>query len=211
MADPTETTSDRDLPHVIENEEDSSSDVPSSDRSGTSNLNSLGAHNYEIDGRDLNYRQFSPGFSDDEDSGRTFMRDWPRHQARRQATNATRGEKSLRHSDDADTDAEPDVRAKKPRQSLFGGAETDVDDEEQAGIAVAPATSGPNMGNRMSTLSLDPQQSENEHVPRNTSTGFGLACSDIGSVRDSPTPSDDDEVVIPPDPIVRRINLVARS
>ena len=60
----------------------------------------------------LDYRQFSPGFSDDEDNGQAFEHDWSSRQAKRQAVKAAKSKKSPRRSDD-DADLEPRVRTKK--------------------------------------------------------------------------------------------------
>ena len=148
----------------------------------------------------LDYRQFSPGFSDDEDNGQAFEHDWSSRQAKRQAVKAAKSKKSPRRSDD-DADLEPRVRTKKPRPSLFVSPHADISEEEQADVSSAPATPGHIIGNRMSSLNLDAEEADDETIARNVSNGFGLACSDIGSVHNSPAPSDD-EFTIPPDPIV---------
>jgi hypothetical protein len=149
----------------------------------------------------LDYRQFSPGFSDDEDSGQAFEHDWSSRQAKRQAVKVAKSKKSPRRSDDEGADLEPRTRTKKPRPSLFVGTHTDISEEEQEDVSSAPATPGHVIGNRMSSLNLDVEEADDETIARNVSNGFGLACSDIGSVHDSPVPSDD-EFTIPPDPQV---------
>lgn len=150
----------------------------------------------------LDYRQFSPGFTDDEESGQAFEQDWSNRQAERQAAKASKNKKPPRRSTgDADADVEPSKQTKKPRRSLFGNAPADITIDTQTDIPSAPATPGNGIGNRMSSLNLDAQETDDEAIARNVSTGFGLACSDIGSVRNSPVPSDD-EPLIPPDPVV---------
>jgi hypothetical protein len=157
------------------------------------------------DNQELNYHQFSPGFSDDEGSGEAFERSWPSHQANKQAARAAKGKKSPRRSDNESEDSEMNIRAKKPRQSLFGGADQELEIDEQVDNLLTPATPGLGLGNRMSSLTLD-QQKHGDGVARPMNNGFGLACSDIGSVRDSPAPSDD-EFVIPPDTVVSLLDL----
>ena len=147
----------------------------------------------------LDYRQFSPGFSDEEDNGQAFEHDWSSRQAKRQAVKAAKSKKSPRRSDD-DADLEP-VRTKKLRPSLFVSPHADISEGELADVSSAPATPGHIIGNRMSSLNLDAEEADDETIARNVSNGFGLACSDIGSVHNSPAPSDD-EFTIPPDPIV---------
>jgi hypothetical protein len=160
--------------------------------------------------QNLDYRQFSPGFSDDEDSGQAFEHDWSSRQAKRQAVKAAKSKKSLRRSDDEGADLEPRTRTKKPRPSLFVGTHTDVSEEEQEDVSSAPATPGHVIGNRMSSLNLDVEEADDETIARNVSNGFGLACSDIGSVHDSPVPSED-EFTIPPDPQVSYNSHVSQS
>lgn len=159
------------------------------------------ANRQDNDEQELDYRQFSPGFSDDEGSGEAFERSWPGHQAKKQAAKAAKGRKSPRRSDNEGEDSEPNARGKKPRQSLFGEADKEMEIDEQVDNLFAPVTPGHGLGNRMSSLTLDQQQNGDEYVKQLMNTGFGLACSDIGSVCDSPAPSDD-EFVIPPDTVV---------
>lgn len=150
--------------------------------------------------QEVDYRAFSPGFSDDEGSSEAFERSWPGHQAKKQAAKAAKGKKSPRRSDDESEDSASNTRAKKPRQFLFGGADAEMEMDKQADNLLAPATPGLGLGSRMSSLTLD-QQDDRDKMEQPTNNGFGLACSDIGSVRESPPPSDD-EFVIPPDTVV---------
>lgn len=163
------------------------------------------AAQHSNDDVDLTYRQFSPGFSDDEGSGEAFERSWPGHQAKKEAAKTAKGKKSPRRSDDESEDLETETQAKKPCQSLFGGVDREMDIDEQADNLLAPATPGLGLGNRMSSLALD-QQHDGDGVEYPVSDSFGLACSDIGSVRDSP-PSSDDEVIIPPGTVVSSLGL----
>ena len=218
MADDTpsskpEVTFEFNLPHGIEPEGDESSHTeqynanmeadPQSVQQGT---NHKTGNSQE---QELSYREFSPGFSDDEGSGEAFERSWPGHQAKKQAVMAARGKKSPRRSDNESENPEINTRAKKPRQSLFGGADEDMDMDidEQVNDLLAPTTPGLGLGNRMSSLTLD-QQHDGDEVEHPVSNSFGLACSDVGSVRDSPPPSDD-EVVIPPDMAVSSLGLLS--
>ncbi|KAF9698163.1 hypothetical protein EKO04_003476 [Ascochyta lentis] len=149
----------------------------------------------------LNYRQFSPGFSDDDGGREAFERSWHSHQAEKQATKAAKGKKSPRRSNDDVGESESSAPAKTPRQSLFSGPKENVREEGEVGSLLTPAASGDGFDNRMSSLSLDQQMGDDSGINRSISTGFGLACSDIGSVRDSPVPSDE-EFDIPPDDVV---------
>lgn len=123
-----------------------------------------------------------------------------------QAANTARGEKSSRRSDLQCEGSVPGARAKKPRRSLFGGAGEDMEHIAPFADVSAPAIPGHGIGNGMSSLNLDQQVASDEALDRSINNGFGLACSDIGSVRDSPVPSDE-ELVIPPDDVVSRLNI----
>ncbi|KAJ4353121.1 hypothetical protein N0V95_003655 [Ascochyta clinopodiicola] len=140
----------------------------------------------------MNYRQFSPGFSDDDGGQEAFERSWHGHQAKRRGEQVLKGKKSPRRSEDDEDDSEFSVTAKRPRQSLFGEPTEELHEEEQANQPFAPATPEHGIGNRMSSLSLDQQMSDDGDVNRSFTTGFGLACSDIGSVRGSSAPSDEE-------------------
>jgi hypothetical protein len=207
----------------VENEWSQTSDLDATDASDSlDNMPTEGAMMTDLDNdvdqdvtmqdidQNLDYRQFSPGFSDDEDSGQAFEHDWSSRQAKRQAVKAAKSKKSLRRSDDEGADLEPRTRTKKPRPSLFVGTHTDVSEEEQEDVSSAPATPGHVIGNRMSSLNLDVEEADDETIARNVSNGFGLACSDIGSVHDSPVPSED-EFTIPPDPQVSYNSHVSQS
>ncbi|KAF1929151.1 uncharacterized protein M421DRAFT_100320 [Didymella exigua CBS 183.55] len=154
----------------------------------------LGQH--ENDGQELNHRQFPPRFSDDGGSGEAFERSWPSHQARKQAANAAKGTKSPRRSEDQGEDPAPHARAKKPRQSLFGGADEEMETDKQVDSLFVSATPGHGLGHYMSSFTLDQQQGGDE-VEQPTRNGFGLAYSDIGSAGDSPALSDDKFVIAP--------------
>lgn len=147
----------------------------------------------------LDYRAFSPGFSDDEDSGEAFERSWPSHQAKKQATMAAKSKKSPRRSDNESEKSEARIQAKKPRQSLFGRADEGMDIDKQINGGLAPAPPGFGLGN-MSSLTLDQQHGKNE-IEYPVRNSFSLACSDTSSIPTS-TPPSDEEVAIPPDAVV---------
>ena len=223
LTDRPEVTFEFNLPHGIEAGDSSGSaptqplhghagelswsfnGLPEGDEMEQGAQHGLAMHQQGNDEQSLEYRQFSPGFSDKEGSGEAFERSWPGHQAKKQAAKTAKGKKSPRRSDNGSEDSEIKGRAKKPRQSLFGGTDQEMEIDEQADNLLAPATPRLGLGNRMSSLTLD-QQHEGDEADRSMSNSFGLACSDIGSVRDSPPPSDD-EVVIPPDTVVSSLGL----
>lgn len=149
---------------------------------------------------EINYRQFSPGFSDDEPSGKVFEQSWPSHQTNKQAAKAAKGKKSPRRSEWGHEDSELHVRAKRPRQALIDSAGEETKTDEQVDNLLVPQTPGHSLGHCMFGLNLEQQQDDDE-VAELTNNDSGLACSDIGSVRDSPAPSDDD-LEIPPDTVV---------
>lgn len=193
--DRLEVTFDFNLPHGIDVEDNSAPmQGPTIESEAQQDLQNT-------EQQDLNYRQFSPGFSDDEGRGDAFERSWPSHQAKKQATKAAKGKKSPRRSENDDDESELTVRAKKPRQTLFGRPDEDIEDEEQITGLDAPATPGHGIGNRMSSLSLDEHVDEGDDLNQVGNTGSNLACSDIGSICNSPIPSDE-EVIIPPDNVV---------
>lgn len=150
---------------------------------------------------ELNYRQFAPGFSDDDADSETFKQAFSTHHGKKRTAGLAKSKKSPRRSGDEDDNREPNARAKKPRRSLFGGLSAEMSDEDSGDMLSAPLTPGSGIGNRMSSLTLE-QRFHGDEVPdRPPTPGVDLACSDIGSVHDSPAPSDE-EVLIPPDPIV---------
>lgn len=186
--------------HAINSENE---DVLMKDLFGTANHGNGSEDNLDNwTEQDLNYRQFSPGFSDDEGSGEAFERSWPTHEAKKKAAKKAKDKKSPRRSDSEEDDSQRSAWAKKPRQSLFGDHQ-DKEDGGRLADLLASSTPGHGLGNRMSSLNLDQQVDGDEDLGQPVSTGFGLACSDIGSVRNSPAPSDD-EIVIPPDDVVSR-------
>lgn len=217
-----EVTFEFNLPHGIDADEDaqgannfsSHAPVPQQnhdDRSPMSEVSATATEGTRFQRADqneahkLDYRAFSPGFSDDEGSGEAFERSWPRYQANKQAAKAAKGKKSPRRSDGEDSETK--ARAKKPRRSLFGGVEQKMEIQEQVDNPLALTKPGLGLDNRMSSLTLD-EQHDGDEVEQPTENGFGLACSDIGSVRDSPPPSDD-EFIIPPDTVVSSFELTS--
>ncbi|KAJ8115565.1 hypothetical protein OPT61_g2814 [Boeremia exigua] len=170
-------------------------DVPG-DLHGTESGFTTDVHNTdEVDFTESDYRQFFPGFSDDEGDGEAFKRSWPDYQAKNQTAVFMPGRKSPKRSDS--NDFESNIRAKKSRHSLFGGADEEVTDKDHTSDFFMPAIMGDGIGDRMSSLNLEQQQDGDDGAERAMRTGFGLACSDIGSVCDS----SDDELIIPPDPV----------
>ncbi|KAF3052730.1 hypothetical protein E8E11_010198 [Didymella keratinophila] len=217
LTDKPEVTFEFNLPHGIEADDASGSappqplhghagesswsfnGLPEGDEMEQGAQHELTTHQQGNDEQALKYHQFYPGFSDDEGSGEAFERSWPGHQAKKQVAKTTKGKKSPRRSDNESEDSETKIRAKKPRQSLFGGIDQEMEIDEQRNNLLGPTMPGLGLGNSMSSLTLD-QQHDGDEVEHPVSNSFGLACSDIGSVRDSPPPSDD-EVVIPPDTV----------
>ncbi|KAF3048135.1 hypothetical protein E8E12_010678 [Didymella heteroderae] len=190
----SEVSFDFNLPHSI-NTEDNAGAAQGGSNQSVADMND--AQIGDATQQNLDYRQFSLGLSDDEGSGEAFERSWPGR--KKHAAKAAKGKKSPRRSDNESEDVETNTRAKKPRQSLFGGADEEMDIDEQSDNILAPATPGLGLGNRMSSLTLD-QQQDGDEAERSMNNGFGLACSDIGSVRNSSAPSDD-EFIIPPDTV----------
>ena len=136
----------------------------------------------------MNYDTFQPGFSDDEGGEEAFDRSWGGHQARRASP---KKKKSPRRSEDGDGDDEGSPRTKRPRKSLFGGPNEEIED-----MNVSKA-SRPNIRHRMSSLNLDQQEAQDE---RTFNLGFGLGSSERDSM--SPVPSrapSEDSIIIPPD------------
>ncbi|KAJ4372742.1 hypothetical protein N0V86_008107 [Didymella sp. IMI 355093] len=111
--------------------------------------------------------------------------------------------------DNESEDSEMKVRAKQPCQSLFGGGNQDMEIDEQVDNLLTPATPGLCLSNRMSILTLD-QQEHGDEVARPMNNGFSLACSDVGSVHDSPAPSDDKFVILPDTVVDRGVTLTWR-
>lgn len=158
----------------------------------------------------LRCRQFSPGFSDDEGSGGAFKCSRPSHQIGQQAADIATAKKSPRRSDMESRGSSSRRRAKKARKSLFDNDADEMDLGEQVGHVLEPATLGYGIGNRMSSLNLDQQEDGEDDMRSGVTTGFGLACSDIGSLRSTPAPSDDEGVTLP-DTAVRNTGPLVRT
>jgi hypothetical protein len=95
--------------------------------------------------------------------------------------------------------------------SLFGGGAHDQDDKGEQGTiepqtAQEDADSGQGFRNHISSLRLDEETNNTGRLGHSGDFGVGPVLSDIGSVCDSPTPSEDEEFVIPPDTQVRDIH-----
>lgn len=139
------------------------------------------------------HHHFSPGFSDGERSGEACKRPWPCHRAKRQAAEVNKDRKSSRRSDDESEGSETNARAKRPRQSMFGGADGKMEIDKQVENLFVPPTPGHGLGNHMSSLTLGQQQDDDEVAP-SIHNGLGLAYSDTS----------DDERTIPSDTVVSR-------
>jgi hypothetical protein len=159
--------------------------------------------------QEMNYNTLEKGFSDDDDAPEAFDRSWLAHQARK---SPPKKKKSPR-ADDDDDEASP--RSKKPRQSLFGGPPDEVEENEyddlfeerpadrladQFDDLPATETTNQSVGNRMSSLNLEQQDTEGGPSEQPLNLGFGFGDSDRESMspRESPAPSEG-EIVIPPD------------
>jgi hypothetical protein len=173
-------------------DEDNTEDLSGNSTVASVRDNDSGTDDQSIADQDLNYRQFSPSFSNDEGSGEAFERSYASYQAKKRTTNATKDKKSPRRSDIDEEDYESSTRAKKPCQSLFVGPEEETEEGEQIDSLFASATLGHCIGNGISSLKLDQQLNRNDGLERPINPGFGLACSDIGSVCNSPVPSDEE-------------------
>jgi hypothetical protein len=149
----------------------------------------------------MNYDTFKLGFSDDEGGDEAFDHSWEAQKARKPSQNK---KKSPRRSEDSDGDDEASPRAKKSRQSLFGGPGGGVADEEhdeytidQNVEPIFPQTIGHGIGNRMSSMNLDDHDA---HGVYNFSPDFGTGTSnwDSRSLIPSRAPSVE-SIIIPPD------------
>ena len=223
LQDRPEVTFDFNLPHGIDVEESNGqqgaqqcmqlhidsdgnnhmSGLFGDDKPSTARSNNLCTGDQDSNDLEMNFRQLSPGLSDDEGSIEAFDRSWESHEAKKQAAKdakaakAAKGTKLPRRSENEDEAESSDARAKKPRQSLFIRSDAEMKEEEQVDNLFAPATPVQGIGNRISSLNLDQQENGEEAMEASMITGFGLACSDIGSVRNSPVPSDDEVVTRP--------------
>jgi hypothetical protein len=165
----------------------------------------------------LDYETFQPGFSDDEGGEEAFNRSWPAQQARKKSP---QGKKSPRRSKTSDGGDEANPHAKRPRKSLFGGPDEEMQDEEEEeneqneemGTLEIPR---PDMRQRFSSLNLDQQDAQDVQDVSGTQDtheaadgghfdmGFDLGDSAMASMSRvlSRAPSED-SVIIPPDTVV---------
>lgn len=137
--------------------------------------------------QDMNYDTFGPGFSDDEGRKEAFDRSWKAPQARKPSPK----KKSPRRTEDSDGDDEASPLAKKPRQSLFGGPDEDIEEE------IATKTPDYGIRNRMSSMNLDEQD-----IQDGLTSSFGLGTGPSNWDSRSPIASraaSEESVVIPPD------------
>jgi hypothetical protein len=210
MSNTSDITFNFNLPHGINTDEsvhsvqDKDDDAAAGLEHPNDNNNQLGLDRIADTGEELNYRQFSTGFSDDEGTGEAFERSWSKLQAEKQASTSAKGKKSPRRADNQESSSTSKGRRKKSRKSLLGGVNEDMSEEVQNDVLSARRPSGHSIGNRMSSLSLEQQTSGEDDMDQPMNNNFGLACSDVGSVCNSPVPSDD-EIIIPPDDVVSKL------
>jgi hypothetical protein len=150
----------------------------------------------------MNYDTFKLGFSDDEGGDEAFDYSWEAQKARKPSQKKKK--KSPRRSQDSDVDDEASPRAKKSRQSLFGGPGGEIENEEhnehtidQDVEPIVPKTPGHSIGNRMSSMNLEEHDAQEDHI---SSLYLGAGTSNWDSR--SPIPSravSEESIVIPPD------------
>jgi len=87
----------------------------------------VGADDPDDEQQTMYYNTLPKGFSDDEGGEEAFDRSWTAHQARKASP---KQKKSPRRSEDDDGDDESSPRIKRPRKSLFGGPDEEVDNEQ---------------------------------------------------------------------------------
>jgi hypothetical protein len=210
------------LPHGVEDEDeddvvhspersDEQNDQPTDDVADHNEVgnNSLFGDQDDAE-RPMNYDHFKPGFSDDEGGAEAFDRSWEGHKARKAPP---KQKKSPRRSDNGDDEASP--RAKRPRQSLFGGPSNPPENENhesctesQSESAPVPMTPAAVLGDDMSGMHLDQEDTQdtsqfNQQYAHDNcpfSVGFGFQYFDRDNA--SPAPSravSEESVVIPPD------------
>jgi hypothetical protein len=162
----------------------------------------------------LDYETFLPGFSDDEDGEEAFNRSWPAQQARKKSP---KSKKSPRHSETSDGYDEASPHSKRPRKSLFGGPDEEMQDQEQeenkrneemGNLQIAR----PDMRQRFSSLNLEQQDAQDVQDTQNIQeaedgghfdTGFDLGGSAMDGMSQVPSRAPSEEsIVIPPDTMV---------
>ncbi|EAT77073.1 hypothetical protein HBI56_200140 [Parastagonospora nodorum] len=172
---------DFNLPHGIDAEEDvivnqnsaveRSNDEPTLGGSREdSNLDPLFFDDTDSAQQPMNYDSLPKGFSDDEGEGLQFDRSCEAEQARKPSP---KSKKSPRRSNKGDVGEEASPRAKRPRQSLFGGPveeaqepefESNFNDQDvdvNVDVDMDAPEPSPDFRHRMSSLNLD-QQEEND-------------------------------------------------
>jgi hypothetical protein len=196
------------LPKAMHEHVEQDIDIDMRDRSNDDNS----IYDQNSSDQDMNHQILQileQGFSGDDDAPQAFDRSWSGHQARKSPSTS----KKSPRTDDGDDEASP--RVKRPRQSLFGGP-TDVIEEDQfddlfgelpeeglrdqADNLLETEVPRENIGNRLSSLDLEAQETEvhSSEQPLNLSFGFAESDRDSMSPRVSPGLSDG-EIVIPPD------------
>jgi hypothetical protein len=156
------------------------------------------------------------GFSDDDDAPQAFDRSWSGHQARKSPSTS----KKSPRTDDGNDEASP--RVKRPRQSLFGGPKDEIEEDQfddlfgelpeeglrdQADNLLETAVPRENIGNRLSGLDLEAQETEVHSSEQPLNLGFGFEESERDSMSPRVSPAlTDGNIVIPPDTQVRAIS-----
>jgi hypothetical protein len=182
--------------------------------------NGLNFHDQGNGEPDLNYGVLPQGFSDDENVGETFDRSWSGQQSRKLSSK----EKKPARQPDSDADEQASPRMKRPRHSLFGGPEVEMEDGKPEGYPTEqyaqqserylleqsqitePPTPGQGIRNRMTSLSLEQQEREVSPAIRPFNSGFDLVTSERGSMSPGYSRAASEEsIIIPPDTQVRAI------
>jgi len=215
---------DFNLPHGIDAEEDGtlqqyatterSNDEPTPD--GFREDNNLDALSFDQPGnmqRPMNYDSQAMGFSDEESAGHQNDRSWKAEQARKPSP---KSKKSPRRSNKGDTGDEASPKAKRPRQSLFGGLveearepemESNLNDQDiDMGVDMGAPEPSPDFRHRMSSLNLDQQEKndteefQNAQDTRPFDLGLGLGSfEEDGMLATGSRAASEDSFMIPPD------------
>jgi hypothetical protein len=162
----------------------------------------------------LDYDTFQPGFSDDEGGEEAFNRSWPAQQARKKSP---KSKKSPRRSETSDGDDEASPHSKRPRKSLFGGPDEEMQGQEQEeneqneGLGTLEI-GRPDMRQRFSSLNLDQQDAQDVQDTQNIQEAedgghfnmdFDFGGTAIGRVSHAPSRAPSEEsIVILPDTVV---------
>jgi hypothetical protein len=209
---------DFNLPHGIDAEEDgtlkqcSTAERSNDEPNGFREDNNRDALSFDQPGntqQPVNYDSLALGFSDEEGAGRQYDRSWGAEQARKPSP---KSKKSPRRSNKGDTGDEASPKAKRPRQSLFGGPgeeaqepeiESNLNDQDVDMVAPEPS---PDFRHRMSSLNLDQQEEhdteefQNAQDNRPFDLGLGLGSfEDDGMLATGSRAASEESFTIPPD------------